>query len=126
LTIEDTSTRFWFFSRATVAVSEVFDFREVRLINPKVGLITVWLILDVQKPLALLQLFLAFACSSVERLGFDTTIRCVDVTQVGQPFEQWEDEGRVENTDQTNAEGSTIVTNRTCQAATGERLNRKK
>ncbi len=32
-TIEDTNTRFWFFSRAIVLTSESFNFIEVRLIH---------------------------------------------------------------------------------------------
>jgi hypothetical protein len=75
----------------------------------------------------LVQLFLAFACSSVETLGFDTTIRCVDVTQLEQPSKQREDNGGAGNmdTNPNNAEGSTIVARRTRQAVTRGRLNRK-
>jgi hypothetical protein len=85
------------------------------------------IVLNVQEPLALIQLLLAFACSSVERLGFDTTIQCVAVTQLDQPSEQREDEGHVANTDAglSDAEGTSRATRQTRRVATKGQLNTK-
>jgi hypothetical protein len=121
-TIENTITRFWYFSRATVAVSEPFDFREVRITsqcrNRDVGLI---LVLNFQEPFVLVQIFLAFACGSEERLGFDTTIRCISVKQ---PSKQQEDDEHTD-ADPNDTTEKPIVTRPMTRLAAQKQLNSK-